>query len=127
MSYRKASILILCKTYPSPSARHAETACVAGLEESGSFIRLYPVPFRLISARAQFKKWQWISARVQQATNDRRPESHRIAVDTISCVGAPLSTKHDWRDRRHWLDKLCVFDTFRDLEAERQKWGTTLA
>ncbi|MGY0201335.1 hypothetical protein [Leptothrix sp. BB-3] len=41
-------ILILCKTYPSPSARYVETSCVAGMSEDGRLIRLFPVPFRLV-------------------------------------------------------------------------------
>ena len=32
---RKVRILILCKTYPSPSAKYAETSCVAGMDEEG--------------------------------------------------------------------------------------------
>jgi hypothetical protein len=51
-------VLILCKTYPSPSAKYAETSCVAGMTEDGKLIRLYPVPFRLVSDEQQFKKWQ---------------------------------------------------------------------
>ena len=42
-------VLILCKTYPSPSAKYAETSCVAGMTEDGRLIRLYPVPFRLVA------------------------------------------------------------------------------
>jgi hypothetical protein len=42
-------ILILAKTYPSPSAKHTETSCVAGINEAGEPRRLYPVPFRLIT------------------------------------------------------------------------------
>ena len=48
-------ILILCKTYPSPSGKHIETSCVAGLEEGGRLIRLFPVPFRLVGDEKQFK------------------------------------------------------------------------
>jgi hypothetical protein len=48
-------VLILCKTYPSPSAKYAETSCVAGMDEQGNLIRLYPVPFRLIGDDKQFK------------------------------------------------------------------------
>jgi hypothetical protein len=50
-------VLILCKTYPSPSAKYAKTSCVAGMTESGRLIRLYPVPFRLVADEQQFKKW----------------------------------------------------------------------
>ena len=35
-------VLILCKTYPSPSSKHAETSCVAGMTEDGRMVRLYP-------------------------------------------------------------------------------------
>ena len=76
-------ILILCKTYPSPSARYVETSCVAGMTEHGRLIRLFPVPFRLVEDEQQFKKWQWITARVRRAQDDARPESHRVSVDTI--------------------------------------------
>lgn len=60
-------ILVMCKTYPSPSARHAETSCVAGMDDKGNLIRLFPVPFRLIGDEAQFKKWQWITALVEKS------------------------------------------------------------
>ena len=55
-----ARALILCKTYPSPSSKYAETSCVAGMTEDGKFIRLYPVPFRLVADEQQFKKWKRI-------------------------------------------------------------------
>src|SRR3546814_4272914 len=61
---RRERILILCKTYPSPSGKHSETSCVAGMTEEGSLIRLFPVPFRAIRDEQKFKKWQWISAQI---------------------------------------------------------------
>jgi len=78
-------VLILCKTYPSPSATYSETSCVAGVTEAGKLIRLFPVPFRLIADEQQFRKWQWITALVEKARDDHRPESHRIFVDKIEC------------------------------------------
>ena len=126
MASRKTRILVLCKTYPSPSAMHAETSCVAGMEEDGSLIRLFPVPFRLIDDEAQFKKWQWITARVERTSKDARPESHRIFVDTIIPDRAPLPTRGGWQARRTWLDKLQTFDDFAALEAARVSRGTTL-
>ncbi|ARM15446.1 hypothetical protein Bra5_PC00302 (plasmid) [Rhizobium phaseoli Brasil 5] len=65
-----ARILILCKTYPSPSGKYAETTCVAGMDEKGNLVRLFPVPFRLIAEEQQFKKWQWIKAKVEKAKKD---------------------------------------------------------
>jgi hypothetical protein len=120
-------VLILCKTYPSPSAKYAETSCVAGMDKDGGLIRLYPVPFRLIGDDKQFKKWQWITARLEKSNNDHRPESHKLYVDTISCDEAELPTDDHWLARRPWLDKLPVFEDFAVLQEARKTQGTTLA
>lgn len=118
-------ILILCKTYPSPSSKYVETSCVAGMNEQGRLIRLFPVPFRLIRDEQQFKKYQWITARIQKSSDDHRPESHRIYTDTIRSE-PPLETANYWEARRPLLDRLKVFDDFAELEAERQRTGITL-
>lgn len=120
----KARILILCKTYPSPSAKYAETSCVAGMDENGRLIRLFPVPFRLINSDQQFRKWQWINALIEKSA-DRRPESHKIFVDTIE-AGECIDTRNEWRDRRHWIDKLPSFSDFGALEEARKNDGITL-
>ncbi|MHB8380774.1 MAG: hypothetical protein ACYDC3_00335 [Candidatus Binataceae bacterium] len=120
-------ILILCKTYPSPSARYVETSCVAGMDERGTLIRLYPVPFRMINDARQFKKYQWIHARIKKTKDDKRPESHRIFVDTIELDGPPLPTDEQWQQRRLWLDKLKVFEDFQSLEDARKESGVSLA
>ncbi|MEE1657828.1 hypothetical protein VB618_16625 [Microvirga sp. CF3062] len=96
------------------------------MEEDGQLIRLFPVPFRLIGDGKQFKKWQWISARVENARKDRRPESHNIYVDTISFDGDPLPTKYEWQARREYLDKLHIFDDFAALDNARETSGLTL-
>jgi hypothetical protein len=126
MAFRQARILILCKTYPSPSGKHVETSCVAGMEEDGSLIRLFPVPFRLVGDAKQFKKWQWISARINKASNDHRSESHKVFVDTILCDRDPLSTQHGWQARRDQLKKMRVFDSFVALDAARETEQVTL-
>jgi hypothetical protein len=127
MLAERKRLLILCKTYPSPSARHVETSCVAGMDDTSRLVRLYPVPFRLIADQRQFRKWQWISARVRKATEDNRVESHRISVDTIEIVGEPLPTKNDWAERRHAIEGVEVFDDFEALEEARLRRGVTLA
>ena len=121
-------ILILCKTYPSPSAKHTETSCVAGINESGKLIRIYPMPFRLVSDDQQFKKWQWIEARIEKANNDHRPESHKIYIDTINCDESPLpSGDVGWRQRRQWLSKIRKFTDFNAVEQNRVSNQETLA
>ena len=118
-------ILILAKTYPSPSAAYVETSCVAGINEHGAMRRLYPVPFRLIEQARQFKKWQWITARVEKAAKDHRVESHRVFVDTIVC-GAAIESKKEWTLRWPWIDKIPVSPSFEDIEGRRVVQGSTL-
>jgi hypothetical protein len=119
-------ILILCKTYPSPSAKYVETSCVAGMDEKGQLIRLFPVPFRFVNDAQQFKKWQWIDASVRKTNDDHRLESHRVSVDTIQLVGSPLPTTNDWVERRRVMESLEVFEDFDALESARQSRGITL-
>jgi hypothetical protein len=89
MVCRRAKVLILCKTYPSPSAGYVETSCVAAMEEGGRLLRLYPVPFRLLEDENQFRKWQWIEADIEKAKDDHRQESHRIRA---CCESIPRSS-----------------------------------
>ena len=126
MPLRTARILILCKTYPSPSSRYVETSCIAGVEDSGQLIRLYPVPFRLIGEDAKFKKWQWITAQVEKTNKDHRPESHRIGVDTITCDKNTVSSRGGWALRRPWLNQMPLFERFSDLDMARIQHGATL-
>ncbi|MBA1292543.1 hypothetical protein G7025_04175 [Pseudomonas lurida] len=121
---RKVRILILCKTYPSPSAKYAETSCVAGMDEEGNLIRLYPVPFRLITSDQQFAKWQWIEASIERSPADRRPESHKIGVDSI-CAGKVLPAG-DWCERRVLLDRLKIYENFDALDKARTEHNVTL-
>ncbi|MPM62092.1 hypothetical protein SDC9_108958 [bioreactor metagenome] len=39
-------VLIAVKTYPTLSEKYDELVCTAGFLEDGSWIRLYPIPFR---------------------------------------------------------------------------------
>jgi len=119
-------ILILAKTYPSPSAQYVETSCVAGITDKGCMRRLYPVPFRLIENNQQFKKWQWVDVRVEKASNDRRPESHKIYVDTLVC-GHQVDTRSEWAERRDWISKAPSFDSFTAMDTARSEDGLSLA
>lgn len=119
-------ILILAKTYPSPSAQYMETSCIAGISETGAMRRLYPVPFRMIDDGQQFKKWQWVNVRIEKANTDHRPESHRIFVDTIEC-GNVLGTQKEWLARREWIGKIPTFDSFEEMEAARLQSGHSIA
>ena len=103
-----------------------ETSCVAAIDDSGKLLRIYPMPFRLVSNDKQFKKWQWISARIEKSRKDHRVESHKIYVDTINCDELPLSTKNDWLARREHIQKILKHSDFDALEKVRAAGGPTL-
>lgn len=88
--------------------------------------RLYPVPFRMIKNSQQFKKWQWITVRIEKASKDHRPESHKVFVDTIQC-GTEVTTKAAWADRWQWLDKMPIFSNFDSIELAEKSDGLSLA
>ncbi|WP_286801374.1 hypothetical protein [Marinobacter sp. UBA2498] len=119
-------ILILAKTYPSPSATYVETSCVAGITDTGDMRRLYPVPFRLLKDNQQFKKWQWIEVRTKKANKDHRPESHRVFVDTIACEHQ-LGTRNDWSERRYWLEQIPCVNSISELDDARKNHGISMA
>ena len=96
------------------------------MTEEGKLVRLFPVPFRLVEDDQQFRKWQWISARVRRAQDDARPESHRVSVDTIELQGEPLPTRHHWPERRDAIKGVPIFDSFYALEAARVSDGISL-
>lgn len=119
-------ILILAKTYPSPSSKYVETSCVAGITNQGHMRRLYPVPFRLLEGSQQFSKWQWIDVRTRKATQDHRAESYRLYVDTLEC-GEKIEPKRNWGFRLPWIEQIPTFDSFDDLQSARIKNGISLA
>jgi len=122
----KEELLILTKTYPSPSAQYRETTCVAAINNQGQMRRLFPVPYRLLDGSAQFKKWEWINARLVVPDKDRRPESRRIDADSIERPDHLLETKHgDWSERLRWIEPH-ILPSFAALEARRQATGQTL-
>lgn len=114
MALQRERILILAKTYPSPSANYIETSCVAGINSVGQMRRLFPVPFRLLDDEQQFSKWQWIDANVEKARNDHRPESYRIDVGTLECRDK-IAPKKEWQERREWIARLPQFQSFSAL------------
>lgn len=120
-------LLILTKTYPSPSSKYRETTCVAAINRQGEMRRLVPVPFRLLEGGAKFKKWEWIRARVSRTTGDQRPESRRIDADSIFRSGKiiEITRSGDWGERLVWLEPQVV-PSFSALEARRQSTGETL-
>ena len=119
-------LVILTKTYPEPSTKYRETTCVAALTRSGEMRRVFPVPFRLLDGESRFRKWEWIRVSLKKASDDRRPESYKLDLDSgIERSGEIVDTKDGWRKRRALIESHIV-ESFCALEARRQATGQTL-
>lgn len=99
---KKEKVFIVVKTYPTPSQKYTETVCTAGFREDGSWIRLYPIPFRFLQKEQRYKKYQWIEAElVRNDKYDPRPESYRICnVDDIRPLDEISTGRNQWEERR---------------------------
>lgn len=107
----KERILITVKTYPTLSRKYGETVCTAGLREDGSWVRLYPVPFRRLDEQEQYHKFDWIELDLVCNTSDCRPESHRPYDPKDMPVVGHIGTDDLWRERRKKvLESATVYD-----------------
>jgi hypothetical protein len=112
----KERVLITVKTYPTISQKYGELVCTAGIREDGSWVRLYPIPFRkLDKAEEQYKKYQWLSAEIKRRSSDPRPESFSPDIDSIE-LGAVIPPSNQWAERcRLVLEKGTVYDDMTQL------------
>lgn len=102
---RRERFLVTVKTYPTLSRKYGETVCTAGVREDGSWVRLYPVPFRRLDETEQYRKFDWLECDLIKNTADQRPESFRVAdVKQMLPVGH-IDTTDNWRERRKLLLK----------------------
>ena len=98
----RQSILMIVKTYPTPSKTNGEIVCTAGINVStGEWVRIYPYPFRTADQYAKFAKYETFEFDLEKAdARDKRPESHRlIDLDSARKVAEVISTKGSWRER----------------------------
>lgn len=96
-------ILITVKTYPTLSRKYGETVCTAGVREDGSWIRIYPVPFRRLEETEQYHKYDWLECDLVRHSKDPRRESHHPADVKQLIRVAHLDTTDNWRERRRLL------------------------
>ena len=105
----REKILILVKTYPTPSTKYIETVCTAGIREDGSWIRIFPIPFRTLDDYQKYRKYQWIECSVYKSEKDIRPESFHIDLSQSLTLGDSISTDNFWEARRRLiLDRVPV-------------------
>jgi hypothetical protein len=97
--------LIVVRTYPTPAKNGAEVSCTAAITDKGEWLRLFPVPWRYLAVEEQFRRYQWIEATVEKAS-DSRLESYKLTQNGIKILSEPLSTDNGWLLRREIIEPL---------------------
>jgi len=113
-------ILVVVRTYPTPSIRGVEVSCTAGITDDGEWIRLFPVPYRFLDSDQRFAKYQWINAVVSRGS-DSRIESRKLKTDSVTVLSQPLPTTNHWQARKDILfplrsASLCDLSRRRDAD-----------
>ena len=112
----KERILITVKTYPTLSTKYGETVCTAGIREDGTWVRLYPVPFRRLNDKEQYRKFDWIECQLVRRKADPRPESFSPLNPEDLAPVAHVDTSDNWRNRRQLLlNTTRVYDRLDEL------------
>lgn len=122
-------VLITVKTYPTLSEKYDELVCTAGLKEDGSWVRIFPVPFRKLDYQNRYEKWQWIEIDLVKNTSDFRPESYRPTdLDKEIRILDKIDTKGNW-GKRKLLIVNHIWNNMTELivSAKDSKTGTSLA
>lgn len=121
-------ILITVKTYPTLSKKYGETVCTAAVREDGSWIRIYPIPFRRLDQEEQYKKFDWVECRLLRNSADPRPETFRPVDEAELRPVAHMDTSDNWRERRKLLLKTArVYTRLDELITEAKANQTSLA
>lgn len=125
----KTRVLIAVKTYPTISGKYDELVCTAGFLEDGSWIRIYPVPFRKKSYDEQYKKYDWVEIDLVKNKSDFRPESYRpYSIDSEIVIVGHLETNNCWAERKKYaLNKVYTDLTQLITEAHNKEICTSLA
>ena len=99
----KERILVTVKTYPTLSRKYGETVCTAGVREDGTWVRIYPVPFRRLDESEQYRKFDWVECHLVPRKADPRPESFSPADPHELTPVGHIGTSNKWRERRRLL------------------------
>ena len=122
-------VLITVKTYPTLSNKYDELVCTAGVREDGTWVRIYPIPFRKMDYESRYSKYQWIELDLVRNTADPRPESFRpVNYDAIDLCEKIGTDNGFWTTRKKYvLNK--VYTNFTKLinEAKDKNLCTSLA
>ena len=116
----REKVLITVKKYPTLSEKYGELVCTAGVKEDGSWIRIYPFPFRRFKEYRRFKKYTWIELPLRRNSSDPRPESYRPAGWDEIKILETIGTKNNWEARKKIILKDNIYNNI-DLLIKRAK------
>lgn len=108
----RKKVLITVTTYPLPSRTYDELVCTAGILENGDWIRIYPVPFRML----KFRKYQWIEIDLKKRTkNEFRLESFSPKSQDLSGLtkGEIINTDRNWAKRK----EICLQNVYTSMDS----------
>jgi hypothetical protein len=137
----RKKVLITVTTYPLPSRSYDELVCTAGICEDGSWIRIYPVPFKFLSGLRNdgvigTYKFTWIELNLRRRTEDFRPESHSpinydfsdMAVrESIDIKGGTKAKLNAWKSRIELCTKSLYTDMTSLIDHSRDPKNVSLA
>jgi len=127
MNSESIRVLVAVKTYPTLSSEYNELVCTAGFREDGSWIRIYPVPFRFLQEKQQYKKWQWIRVKTVKNNKDFRPESYRpYDLENSIQLEDEIPSKNSWKARSEFALKH-VWNNMTELAKAAQRDNISLA
>ena len=125
----KTKVLITVKTYPTLASKYDELVCTAGFREDGTWVRIYPIPFRKLEYDRQYKKYDWVEIDLVRNDSDFRPESYRpFSIDSKINIVGHIDTSDNWQLRKDIVLK-SVYTNLDNLitEAKDETKQTSLA
>lgn len=132
-SVRRVKIMMVVKTYPTPSARYGELVCTAGINiDTGGWMRIYPFPFRTAPKNQRFKKYDILELSVSKTSGeDKRPDSYRLMdIDSMRTVDHIGTDDGTWARRMQYLMPTAVdsLDAFKQrmLPTDGVDWGQSI-
>lgn len=130
-SARREEVLMIVKTYPTPSSKYGELVCTAGIRlRDNTWIRIYPYPFRQAKTSEQFEKYDIIEVALEKETKDPRPDSFKLydlnSIRKLRHLGP----------ERHWTERMSFIRTTSAdsvaslmqgmLSEDKTKWGKSI-
>ncbi len=122
-------VLIAVKTYPTLPSKYDELVCTAGFKEDGSWVRIYPVPFRKLDYEKRYSKYDWVEIDLEKYNSDFRPESFKPrSLESDFKIISNLPSDDHWRQRKEVVLKNVKTNLTQLIkEAQAKEIGTSLA